>query len=193
MNEQQQTKLSRFLSLVLRHKPQAIGLSLDDNGWANVDDLLGKLNQYGKTINFETLNLLVENNSKQRFVFNSDKSMIRANQGHSIDIDLGYVAKPAEQVPVTLYHGTASRFVKSIFAAGAIEKMQRHHVHLSGDIETARAVGQRHGKWVVFAVDTQAMLDAGHQFYQADNGVWLTDSIPVSFIHKLDGANDKSN
>lgn len=183
--DKQYVKLSKFLSLVLRHNPQTIGMTLDDNGWVSVDELICQMGKHGKAIDFATLEDVVNNNNKQRFAFNEDKSKIRANQGHSLTVDLGYQSKLPAQVPSTLYHGTATRFVDNIYAVGAISKMQRQHVHLSANLDTASAVGKRHGKLAIFTIDTQAMMANGHKFYQADNGVWLTDSVPVQFIQLL--------
>ncbi len=190
LNKDRATRLSRFLSMVLRHKPETIDLTLDKNGWANVRELITQMNKHGKTINKEILEFIVANNDKQRFCFNDDKTLIRANQGHSLDIDLGYQVKSTDEVPTALYHGTAESFAKKILACGSIEKMQRHHVHLSADITTANKVGQRHGKLgngklVIFAIDTHAMIADGYQFYQSDNDVWLTDSVPVKYISKI--------
>ncbi len=176
------TKLSKFLSLVLRHKPEEIGLELDPNGWTNVEELILKMNQYGKQIDFETLEVILETNNKKRFRFNEDKSLIRANQGHSIEIDLGYVPK----IPLAiLYHGTGAKYVDSIYKQG-IKKKNRHHVHLSKDIETAKSVGQRHGKPVIFEIMTDDMVKEGFEFFESENGVWLTDEVPVRFIRKIE-------
>lgn len=186
INKDREKRLSKFLSLVLRHQPDSIGIELDGNGWTDVTKLITQMNKHRKTINREVLTFVVENNAKQRFAFNEDKSLIRANQGHSVNIDLNYQVKPSDQVPEILYHGTAEHFAKKIMQTGSIQKMNRHHVHLSGDVETAKIVGKRHGRLVVFAIDTKAMLDEGYTFYQADNGVWLTDKIDTKFINKID-------
>lgn len=185
LNKDREKRLSRFLSMVLRHKPHTIELTLDKNGWAKVNELITQMNKHGKTINKEILEFIVANNDKQRFAFNEDKTLIRANQGHSLDVDLDYQPIASDKVPTTLYHGTASHFVEPIYQSGAIEKKKRHHVHLSGDIATASKVGQRHGELVIFAIDTHAMIADGHQFFQADNGVWLTDSVPVKYMTQL--------
>ncbi len=176
------TKLSRFLSLVLRHKPEEIGIKLDPNGWTNVTILISKMNSYGKNIDVETLEEILKTNNKKRFSFNEDKSLIRANQGHSIDIDLGYKTKIP---PKKLFHGTAAKYVDSIYKTG-IKKKNRHHVHLSKDFKTALSVGQRHGKPVVFEILTGQMIKEGFEFYESENGVWLTDEVPVKFIRKLE-------
>lgn len=172
--------LGKFLSLVLRHKPETIGLQLDVNGWTEVQTLLDKMNDHGKKINFQTLVEIVENNGKQRYAFDEKRSRIRANQGHSIAINLGY--QPVEP-PEVLFHGTASRFLDSIFATG-LEKRARHHVHLSPDRDTAVNVGQRHGKPVVLQVLASEMHGAGFEFFKSENGVWLTDVVPVRYLRK---------
>lgn len=173
-------KHSKFLSLVLRHKPQTIGIELDENGWTSVEDLIDKMNAKGRRIDFETLQLVVEADNKTRYSFNEDKSKIRANQGHSVQIDLDY--KPTLP-PDILYHGTAARFVDSILKTG-LEKRNRHHVHLSADLETASAVGNRHGKLVIFEVLAGKMHANGFEFFVSDNGVWLTDQVPVDYLRR---------
>ena len=176
------TQLSKFLSLVLRHNPDAIGIELDSNGWADVKDLIEKMNSSGKHIDLETLEAIIETSSKKRFRFNEDKSLIRASQGHSIEIDLGYEAKVP---PRRLFHGTGAKYVDSIYESG-IQKRNRHHVHLSKDIETALSVGQRHGRPVVFEILTDEMTQEGFDFYESENGVWLTDEIPARFIRRIE-------
>ena len=178
LSENSNTKISKFLSLILRHKPQKIGLELNDAGWANVEDLLFKMNSNGQPITFEVLAYIVETNKKKRFGFNSDKTEIRANQGHSIEIEHGF--KPVKP-PEMLYHGTGEKSVESILKTG-IQKRNRHHVHLSEDIATAIKVGQRHGKPFVLEVLSLKMTENGHKFYKSDNNVWLTDFVPSEFI-----------
>lgn len=180
MNKVDHTRLSKFLSLVLRHKPEEIGLELDSQGWADVQDLLVKMNAKRKNINFETLEDIVATNNKKRFAFNDDKTLIRASQGHSVTIELGYEPK---MPPEILYHGTASKNVDGIYELG-IKKGSRHHVHLSKDIKTASAVGQRHGKPVIFEIAAQEMHKEGYLFYESENGVWLTEEVPVRFLRK---------
>lgn len=180
INEKQVTRLSKFLSLVLRHKPETIGLTLDENGWTDVEILLEKLKNNGKHVDMETLQYVVANNTKKRFAFNENQDKIRANQGHSIKIDLGY--QPVEP-PETLYHGTAQRFLDSIFQSG-LEKRNRHHVHMSGDLDTASKVGVRHGKLVILEVLSKAMFEDGYQFFISDNKVWLTDKVPPRYLRK---------
>lgn len=170
--------MSKFLSLVLRHKPETIGISLTEQGWVDTQSLIKKMNEYGKSIDFETLSFIVENSNKKRFGFNEDKSRIRANQGHSIDIDLGYVQRIPPEI---LYHGTAMKNTVSIFKNG-LEKRNRHHVHLSKDIETAYEVGQRHGKPIILKVLAKQMHADGFKFFESENKVWLTENVPVKYL-----------
>ena len=181
MNEKQQVRISKFLSLVLRHKPETIGLELDENGWTDTNELLAKMSQNGKSIDFEQLNIVVENNPKKRFAFNEDKTRIRANQGHSIKIDLGF---EPQQPPEILYHGTGTKYLKSILEQG-LKKQKRHHVHLSADKETATKVGQRHGKLAMLEVATGKMYQDRYKFYLSENRVWLTDEVPVEYLRQL--------
>lgn len=179
MNEQQKKKISKFISLVLRHKPEVINLKLDENGWTDVDELITKSKRDShEGFTFEELNEIVETNDKKRFIFNEDKTKIRANQGHSIDIDLAL--KP-QQPPEFLYHGTAQSNIDSILEKG-IEKRSRQHVHLSQDKETATKVGMRHGKPIILIIKTQEMFNDGIEFYLSENNVWLTDFVDVKYI-----------
>lgn len=172
------TTISKFISLVLRHKPETIGLVLDANGWANVDDLLRLARQNGTAIDRALLEKIVAESDKKRFAFDESGERIRANQGHSIDIDLAL--SPAAP-PTVLYHGTATRFLDSIRQQGLV-RGQRQHVHLSADESTALRVGQRHGKPVVLQVAASEMVEEGHLFYLSANGVWLTDAVPTRFL-----------
>jgi putative RNA 2'-phosphotransferase len=176
--EQQLKHISKFMSLVLRHKPETIGLQLDENGWVSVAELIEKLNAKGAAVNIDIINTVVDTNDKKRFAFNEDKTMIRISQGHSIEVELNLKAVAP---PDVLYHGTASRFVESILKEGLI-KQQRQQVHLSQLQETAKAVGARHGKPVILNINAKAMTEAGFVFYLSDNGVWLVDSVPVEYI-----------
>lgn len=169
-------EVSKFLSYVLRHNPGKIGLVLDANGWADVSELLAKAH-----VDMATLQKVVATNDKKRFSFNEDETKIRANQGHSISIDLNLQPK---EPPEFLYHGTATRFLDSIMKQGLV-KGNRQHVHLSLNEQTATKVGQRHGVPVVLKVLSKKMNEAGHIFYLSDNGVWLTDRVPVEFLQKL--------
>ena len=169
---------SKFISLVLRHQPEQIGLQLDENGWANVEELLQKMNAAGVAIDIDLLHAIVDTNDKKRFAFNEDQTMIRASQGHSIEVNLDL--QPVLP-PSILYHGTGIKNLQSILQAG-LQKQSRQHVHLSATIETAKAVGSRHGKPRVLLIDAKAMQEAGFIFYLSANNVWLTEVVPVQFI-----------
>lgn len=171
-------KLSRFLALVLRHDPGSIGLRLDRQGWALVDELIACAQAHGRGLSRELLLQIVAENDKQRFALSADRRMIRASQGHSIPVELEL--EPCAP-PEELFHGTAGRNLPSIRAQGLV-RGRRHHVHLSPDRETARRVGARHGAAVVLVVRSGEMHGAGHGFYRSDNGVWLTDTVPPEFL-----------
>lgn len=170
--------VSKFLSLILRHKPEAIGLKLDEEGWADVTELIEKASVAGKTLTIEKIAAVVAENDKQRFSYNKNSGKIRANQGHSIAVRLDL---PAVTPPEILYHGTAEKNLPSIMQQG-IQKQKRQYVHLSADTETARKVGMRYGKPVVMKISAGALQQAGHTFFRAENGVWLTDEVPADFI-----------
>lgn len=171
---------SKFISLVLRHQPEVIGLHLDENGWADTGELIRKLNSYkNMQVDMTLLEEVVTTNDKQRFSFNNDKTQIRANQGHSIEIELNLA--PAVP-PDILYHGTASRFLDSILETG-LQKQNRQHVHLSATQETARIVGGRHGKPIVLIIRAKEMFDAGYIFFLSENKVWLTNHVPAEYIN----------
>lgn len=178
MTPKELRKTSKFLSLLLRHKPEIVGLQLDTQGWADTQELLQKVNAHGHGLTLEELQLVVDQNDKQRFAFSADGSRIRANQGHSLRIDLGL--QPVTP-PDVLYHGTATRNLTSIRKLGLL-KGRRQHVHLSPDEETAHRVGARHGKPVVLRVASARMHADGALFYQADNGVWLTGQVAVGYL-----------
>lgn len=178
MNEKQLKEKSKFLSLVLRHNPQTIGINIDQNGWTNVAELLTKAVKRKMFISAEELETIVRENDKKRFSFNDDHTMIRANQGHSINIDLNLSATAP---PEYLYHGTVSKFIQSIKSEG-LKKMSRQHVHLSNDRATAEKVGSRRGIPVILSIRSGAMQQDGYSFFQSDNGVWLTDNVPVDYI-----------
>ncbi|MEL7169013.1 MAG: RNA 2'-phosphotransferase [Bacteroidota bacterium] len=169
---------SKFLSLVLRHDPDRIGITLEEGGWTDAAALIGAANQHGVALNRTLLEHVVATNAKQRFALSDDGTCIRANQGHSVNIDLGLT--PSEP-PTVLYHGTARKNLDSIRAHGLVRR-QRHHVHLSADTETATKVGQRHGKPVVLTVDAAQMNADGFTFYRSENGVWLTDAVPAAYL-----------
>ena len=171
-------KLSVFISLVLRHKPEAAGISLDEHGWANVEELLEGINNTGRQINMDILEEIVRTDSKQRYSFNSNKTLIRANQGHSVPVD---VELEERQPPQYLYHGTAERFLDAIMAEG-LKPMSRLYVHLSKDEETAVKVGKRHGSPVVLKVRAEEMYHDGNKFYLSQNGVWLTKYVDRKYI-----------
>ncbi len=178
MTERELTRLSKFLSLVLRHKPEVIGITLDENGWVEVDELIRKAQRKNKPVTHEVLQQVVVNNNKQRFAFSEDGRRIRANQGHSVKINLGY--EPTVP-PAILFHGTGRKYVDSILQSGLVKKA-RHHVHLSSDEATALTVGRRHGKPFIFQVLAGQMHADGHHFYVSDNGVWLTEAVPVQYL-----------
>lgn len=171
-------KLSVFISLVLRHKPDEAHITLDEHGWANVEELLAGINDTGRKIDMEILEEIVRTDNKQRYSFNEDKTLIRANQGHSIPVDVELEEK---QPPQFLYHGTADRFLESIMIEG-LKPMSRLYVHLSKDEETAVKVGKRHGKPVVLKINAEEMYRDGKKFYLSQNGVWLTKYIEKKYI-----------
>jgi len=181
MNEQHLTHISKVLSYYLRHYPDKVGLTLEPGGWVAVDDLLAGLQRTGQAVSRSELEEVVAHNTKQRFAFDADGTHMRANQGHSVAVDLEL--EPL-MPPDILYHGTSQRAVTAIIREG-LRKMSRHHVHLSRDTATARTVGSRHGSPVVFAVDAAAMYGAGHQFFCTANGVWLVDAVPAAFLRQL--------
>ena len=170
--------ISKYLSLVLRHQPNSIGITLDENGWTSVIILLEKLQQKFKYMTLDILKDVVETNDKQRFAFNDDNTKIRANQGHSVNIDLGY---SQQEPPELLYHGTVSKFISNIKEQGLL-KMNRHHVHLSEDLDTATKVGSRRGQPILLSINSGHMHKDGYVFYQSNNGVWLTNHVPIEYI-----------
>ncbi|MEH6762969.1 MAG: RNA 2'-phosphotransferase [Aequorivita antarctica] len=182
ISDKQLTHISKFLSLVLRHKPETIGIELDQNGWTDVAMLIEKANNYGIKFDSEVLNLLVQTNPKKRFAFNETFDKIRASQGHSIAVELGYTN---QKPPELLFHGTDEKAVQSILDKG-LERRSRQHVHLSSDIETAIKVGQRHGKPIVFKVLAAQMYTDNFQFLISENGVWLTDMVPSKYLKQRD-------
>lgn len=171
-------KPSKFMSLVLRHKPEEIGLVLDAQGWASIDELIEKAGRHGMALTRELIALIVETSDKQRFAIDATGSRIRANQGHSVDVDLGLA--PSEPPPI-LFHGTAETTVAAIRSEG-LKAGQRQHVHLSPDEGTAIRVGRRHGRPVVLRIAAGHMRESGHAFFLSTNGVWLTEAVPVQFI-----------
>ncbi|WP_443749172.1 RNA 2'-phosphotransferase [Asticcacaulis solisilvae] len=173
--------ISKFLSLVLRHQPETIGLMLDEAGWTDLSELVEKTRAHGKAITEDDVRRIAANCEKQRFSFSPDGLRIRAAQGHSVTVELGLKAVTP---PDILFHGTATRFADAIRTEG-LKPQARQQVHLSGDEETALKVGQRHGKPIIFRVAAGRMQAEGFAFFQADNGVWLTDTVPPQFLETL--------
>lgn len=170
---------SKYISLILRHKPEAIGITLDEHGWANVDELIEGVSRT-HPLDMAALELIVAEDEKQRYSFNEDKTLIRANQGHSIPVD---VELDEKEPPEVLYHGTGEKYVSSIDRQGLIPK-SRLYVHLSRDEETAVKVGSRHGKPVIYTVKSGEMYRDGYKFFCSVNGVWLTREVPVKYLSK---------
>jgi len=171
-------RVSKFMSYVLRHNPQEIDLQLDENGWVSIEQLINNANSGGKSFTRDLIERVVATNDKKRFSISENGLMIRANQGHSIDVDLAL--KPLIP-PAVLLHGTAEKHLELIMADG-LKKMDRHHVHLSENSETASAVGRRYGKLVLLKIDAKKMHENGFVFYKSDNNVWLVDSVPVEYL-----------
>lgn len=178
MSQSELKSLSKFLSLILRHEHERIGLTLDESGWTDIDALIRNAAASGRSFTRAQLEEVVATSDKKRFAISADGQRIRANQGHSIDVDLGLMPV---MPPDVLYHGTARRFLESILANG-LDKRQRHHVHLTGDLAVARSVGQRYGVVVVLAVDAARMQEEGHRFFRSENGVWLIDAVPTRYL-----------
>ena len=178
MDNRQLVKTSKFLSLILRHRPERVGITLDESGWIDVEKLLRAINQNSRELTREQLETVVAQNDKKRFEFSEDGSQIRASQRHSVDVDLGYYAV---EPPETLLHGTAPQFLDSIRKTG-LNKGKRHHVHLHSDEDVAIQVGQRRGQAVILTILAGAMREAGHEFFQSTNEVWLPDDVPPEFI-----------
>jgi len=181
MESKAATRLSKFLSKHLRHAPADIGLTLQEGGWVKVDDLLAACAAHGHPLTRDELEDIVEDNDKQRFAFDEIGQRIRAQQGHSVEIDLQLTSA---EPPAVLYHGTVPAALPAIRAAG-LQKMSRHHVHLSPDEATARRVGQRRGQPTLLAVDAAALHAAGGVFYKSGNEVWLIDSVPPQYLREL--------
>jgi putative RNA 2'-phosphotransferase len=169
---------SKFLSFVLRHQPDAIGIRLDPSGWVKVDQLLAACRAHGRHLSRDELHQIVATSSKRRFALSADGERIRASQGHSVAVELDY---PPSQPPEVLFHGTVASSLDAIRTNG-LRKMKRHHVHLSPDVETARAVGGRRGQPVVLRVSAGRMHADGYVFYVSANGVWLTDEVPPAYL-----------
>ena len=178
-SDKQITSTSRFISLILRHKPETIGITLDEHGWADVQELIDGINRSsGHTLDLDLLEEIVRTDEKQRYSFNEDHTLIRANQGHSIPVDVELEEKTP---PDILWHGTGEKYVSAIDVQGLIPKT-RLYVHLSGDYETAFKVGARHGKPRIYQVHAGKMAADGYVFYRSVNGVWLTKEVPPKYL-----------
>ena len=175
--ERRLERLSKFISMILRHKPEVIGITLDEHGWANVDELVESINK-NEAFSKATLEKIVKTDKKQRYSFSQDKTLIRANQGHSIPVDVELEKK---EPPKVLYHGTGVKSVKEIQEQGLLP-MERLYVHLSTDVETATNVGKRHGTPVIFQVNAEQMQKDGYDFFQSVNDVWLTKEVPTKYL-----------
>lgn len=180
------TEMSKLIALVLRHKPWALGLTLDEHGWCETEALIGKLNEI-QPFGMEELCRIVAEDGKQRYAFSGDRRLIRANQGHSIPVD---VELPEAIPPETLYHGTAERFVSSILREG-IDRRARLYVHLSANADTAVQIGSRHGRPAVLVIDARRMAKDGHRFYLSVNGVWLVKAVPPQYLTLLPSGSEK--
>lgn len=181
MNEKERINLSKFLAYILRHNPSAVGISLDERGWADMDELIKGINATGRSIDRDLLEQIVREDKKGRYSFNEDKSKIRANQGHSVDVRV----EMAECAPPdTLYHGTAKKFLASIKDSG-ICRRSRRFVHLSGDIKTAFAAGSRYGEPIVLVIDAKRMVADGYRFWLSINGVWQSSDIPWKYVKRI--------
>lgn len=178
MTDKERIKTSKFLSLVLRHEPERIGLQLGEAGWVGVKELLQAIHRHGVSLTLEQLQHIVATSDKKRFAFSEDGQRIRANQGHSVEIDLQY---PPQTPPEVLYHGTAMRFLDAIRQSG-LQKMDRHDVHLSTETRTTVQVGGRHGKPVMLTIRAGDMHRAGFVFRCSANGVWLVNEVPPQYI-----------
>lgn len=178
--ERRLERISKFISMILRHRPEVIGITLDEHGWADVNELIKGINETGEEVEFskDTLETIVKTDKKQRYSFSQDKTLIRANQGHSIPVDVELEKK---EPPKVLYHGTGVKSVKAIQEQELLP-MERLYVHLSTDVETATNVGKRHGTPVIFKVNTEQMQKDGYDFFQSVNGVWLTKEVPVKYL-----------
>ncbi|HEY5835243.1 RNA 2'-phosphotransferase [Streptomyces sp.] len=183
MDGKRAVKVSKFLAMVLRHRPESVGMVLDEGGWVDVDELLAACAAGGRRFSRAELDHVVATNSKKRFAFSADGRRIRASQGHSVAVELGLPPAPP---PDVLYHGTAAATLPVILREG-LKPMSRQDVHLSADVETAVRVGARHGRPVVLAVDAAGLAAAGHEFRVSANGVWLTDGVPPERLGVLPG------
>lgn len=178
--ERRLERISKFISMILRHRPEVIGITLDEHGWADVNELIKGINDTGEEVEFSkaTLETIVKTDKKQRYSFSQDKTLIRANQGHSIPVDVELEKK---EPPKVLYHGTGVKSVKAIQEQGLLP-MERLYVHLSIDVKTATNVGKRHDTPVIFQVNAEQMQKDGYDFFQSVNGVWLTKEVPAKYL-----------
>lgn len=174
-------QLSKYLSLILRHKPEVIGLKLDKHGYISIEDLIKGVNKSGRYLDKSMLDAIIKSDSKRRYSYSKDLTKVRANQGHSIKVDLGLISKVPKG---NLYHGTVEKFQESIIKKGLI-KGSREYVHLSEDIGTAKEVGSRRGKPKIFQIDTKGMVEDGYMFYLSENKVWLTDNVPNKYLELI--------
>ena len=172
------TLIGKYISLILRHKPEVIGIKLDEHGWADVNELISGIKKDHKEFDIENLKEIVRTDNKQRYSFNDDGTKIRANQGHSINVDVELEEK---EPPEILYHGTCRKYMESIEKQGLIPK-SRLYVHLSSDKLTANNVGARHGEPVIYEVDAKRMFKDGYKFYMSANGIWLVRKVPVAYL-----------
>ena len=175
-----QDNVGKFIAFILRHHPEAIGIKLDKHGWVRTEELIAGIAK-SRPFDMQMLEEIVRTDSMQRYSFNEDKTLIRANQGHSIPVDVELEQKTP---PDVLWHGTGEKYVESINKIGLLPK-SRLHVHLSKDYGTAKAVGSRHGKPLVYRVNAKQMAEDGYQFYLSVNGVWLTKEVPVQYLSIL--------
>lgn len=181
MQSKKDIEIGRFISLILRHHPESAGITLDEHGWADTDILTEKAAKKFHGFTFADLERIVRENNKQRYSFNEDKTKIRANQGHSIAVNMEFTSVTP---PDVLYHGTGEKSIDGILSNG-IQKMSRQYVHLSADCETAVNVGKRHGKPVVLQIAANKMFNDGYRFYLSENKVWLTDFVPAKYIEVI--------
>ena len=186
LNNKHKQRFSKFLSLILRHKPEEVGLELMENGWVDLDNLINAINSSAKSeykVDRQLIEEIVAEDEKQRYSISEDGKLIRANQGHSIEnLIMDYKEVSIEDLPNTLYHGTSVANYNKIIESGAIKPMSRQLVHLSKDIETASKVGKRHGELVVIEINTESLVNDGHKVFISENGVYLVDEVPVKFI-----------
>jgi putative RNA 2'-phosphotransferase len=182
MEKERAKRISKFMSLVLRHEPSAADLTLDDQGWVAVDELIAGAARRGVSFTRAELDEVVRTNDKQRFALSPDGRQIRANQGHSVSVELGLTSVTP---PSKLYHGTIERFVSAIMTEG-LDKRARQHVHLSVDLETATRVGSRRGRPIILEIAAAEMHEAGFCFFCSENGVWLTEKVPPQYISRVD-------